>query len=243
MADAVGRGGASPRDRVETWFAARGWTVFPFQRATWDAWRAGDSGLVHSPTGTGKSLAAWLGPLMEGMAHPDPGRPLRVLWVTPLKALARDTAENLRFAAAGLGADWRVEVRNGDTPSAQRARQLKDPPHCLVTTPESLSLMLSYADWQRRLGGLGTVIVDEWHELLGSKRGVQLELCLARLRSLAPGLRTWGLSATLGNLEQARDVLMGSAGAGRLIEGRVSAETRIRALIPPRLKLSLKTPP
>lgn len=220
------------RRRVEAWFGSRGWTVFPYQRAAWDAWRAGESGLIHSPTGTGKSLAAWLGPLMQAMAAPGAQRGLRVVWVTPLKALARDTAENLQKAASELGTEWRIEVRNGDTGSSVRARQLKDPPHCLVTTPESLSLMLSYRDWQRPLSQLETVVVDEWHELLGSKRGVQLELCLAHLRRGAPGLRTWGLSATLGNLEQARDVLLGGSGHGRLIEGGISAETRIRALIP-----------
>ena len=226
----------SVRRRVREWFGSRGWTVFPYQHAAWDAWQAGESGLIHSPTGTGKSLAAWLGPLMAAMEDPGKPRGLRVLWVTPLKALARDTAESLQAAAAGLGTDWRVEVRNGDTGSGVRARQLKDPPHCLVTTPETLSLMLSYREWQRPLRKLETVVVDEWHELLGSKRGVQLELCLARLREGAPGLRTWGLSATLGNLAQALDVLLGGPGKGRLIEGRISGETRIRSLIPGRME-------
>ncbi len=224
----------SARARVEAWFTDQGWRVFPYQAEAWDAYRAGESGLIHSPTGTGKSLAAWLGPLTEGLEEPDPG--LRVLWITPLKALARDTAENLQSAATALGSEWRVEVRTGDTRQSARARHLKDPPACLITTPESLSLMLSYRDWQRPLRQVRAVIVDEWHELLGSKRGVQLELCLARLRALAPGLRTWGLSATLGNLGEARDVLLGASAPGRLIEGRLPREVRIRALVPEQIE-------
>ena len=219
---------------MESWFADQGWSVFPFQAEAWDAYRAGESGLIHSPTGTGKSLAAWLGPLMEGLEAP--GRGLQVLWITPLKALARDTEENLQAAATALGSPWRVEVRTGDTRQSARARHLRDPPAGLITTPESLSLMLSYRDWQRPLARVRAVIVDEWHELLGSKRGVQLELCLARLRTLAPGLQTWGLSATLGNLEEARDVLLGAGAPGRLIEGRVPREVRIRALLPEQIE-------
>ena len=222
---------------LETWFAAQGWEPAPFQRAAWAAHARGESGLIHSATGSGKTLAAWGGALLEGLAADsvDAAQPgIRVLWITPLRALAGDTVRSLSTAAAGVGLDWRVEKRTGDTPGSTRQRQRRRPPQALVTTPESLSLLLSYADVDRTFRQLGTVIVDEWHELLGSKRGVQLELCLARLRRLAPGLRTWGLSATLGNLDEAMAALLGEGHAqGRLISGAAARPLRIEALLPP----------
>ncbi|MEJ2514856.1 MAG: ligase-associated DNA damage response DEXH box helicase [Gammaproteobacteria bacterium] len=219
-------------DRAAAWFAALGWEVFGFQRRAWEAYREGRSGLIHSPTGSGKTLAAWLGPLTE----PGQGPGLKVLWITPLRALARDTARSLAAAAEAVDADWRVELRTGDTPQSARTRQRRRPPDALVTTPESLSVMLSYADADNLLGGLRCVVVDEWHELLGSKRGVQLQLCLARLRRLAPRMVTWGLSATLGNLEQAMAVLLGPERPGELIRGAVPRDIRIRALVPPEVE-------
>ena len=218
--------------RVQAWFDERGWRLFEFQREARDAYLAGESGLIHSPTGSGKSLAAWLGPLAEAAAAGWPDGGPRVLWITPLRALAADTRENLAEAAAALGGSWRVEVRTGDTAQSVRARQRRRPPEALITTPESLSVLMSYADgasWFRRLA---CVVVDEWHELLGTKRGVQLELCLARLRSIAPGLRTWGLSATLANLADARDVLLGPGMAGRLVRGQAPKTVRIRSVLP-----------
>lgn len=202
---------------IQTWFERKGWTPFPFQLETWNAYLAGQSGLIHAPTGMGKSFAAWLGPLIEwAMEHPEPQRwaamapePLRVLWVTPLRALANDTANTLRAPVAELGLPWTVELRTGDTSSHVKQRQRTRLPSALVTTPESLSLLLSYPETRQQFRTLRSVVVDEWHELLGTKRGVQTELVLARLRTWTPGLRIWGLSATLGNLDQALDVLLG----------------------------------
>jgi len=219
---------------IERWFASEGREVLPFQRTAWRASLAGRSGLIHAPTGSGKTLAAWLGPVQAlTAAHPDglpPG--LRVLWITPLRALAADTQRNLQAALRGLGLDWRVELRSGDTAQTVRARQWRSPPMALVTTPESLSVMLATRGAAERFASVQTVIVDEWHELIGGKRGVQLELCLARLRAQAAGLRCWGLSATLGNLEQARDVLLGPGVDGELIEGQVPRPVVIDALLP-----------
>lgn len=220
---------------IERWFASRGWEVFDYQRETWAAYRRGASGLVHSPTGSGKSLAAWLGPVGDAL---DEGGcdGLQVLWITPLRALAGDTRENLQGAVDGLGLGWRVEVRTGDTSQSVRARQRRSPPEALITTPESLSILLSYADGGRQFARLRAVVVDEWHELLGTKRGVQLELCLARLRSLAPGLRVWGLSATLANLPEALETLLGPAGDAReervLVRGREPKAVTIRSVLP-----------
>lgn len=220
---------------LNDWFRLYGWKPFPFQREAWRAYLDGKSGLVHAPTGTGKTLAVWLGPIIEWLReHPAPkaGRePLRVLWVTPLRALATDTVESLRVPVEGLGIPWTVEKRTGDTSSSIKARQKERMPTALVTTPESLSLLLSYPDARKRLSTLRCVIVDEWHELLGTKRGIQTELCLARLRGWIQELRTWGLSATLGNLEEARDVLLGNSD-GKLIQGKLAKDIRIDTLIP-----------
>ena len=194
---------------LERWFAANGWEAFEFQREVWQAYLAGESGLVHSATGSGKTLAAWLGPLAEGIAEGVTTAPaLRVLWITPMRALAADTVYSMQRAVEGLGLPWTVGLRTGDTSSAERAKQARKLPSALVTTPESLSLMLSNADAREKLSDLRLVVVDEWHELLGNKRGVMTELCIARLRKWNPALRIWGLSATLGNVEESLDRLV-----------------------------------
>jgi ATP-dependent Lhr-like helicase len=229
---------ADPLAAVEGWFADRGWEPFPFQREAWAAYRAGESGLIHASTGTGKTYAAFLGPALEALAEPaaaDPA-PLRVLWVTPLRALSGDTALSLANAAGRLGLEWLVETRTGDTGSAARARQRKRLPAVLVTTPESLSLLLTRDDARGLFANLRCVIADEWHELLGTKRGVLTELALARLRTLCPNLRTWGLSATLGNLDEALAALVGVGRAGRVIRGRTAKAVVIDSVIPDRVE-------
>lgn len=224
--------------RIERWFDARDWHVFDFQREAWAAMRRGRSGLVHAPTGTGKTLAAWFGAVGRWLACADdreatPG--LTVLWITPLRALAADTTQHLTRSAGELGLNWRIEQRTGDTAAHIKARQRRQLPSALVTTPESLSLLLSYAGHDKAFATLDCVVVDEWHELLSTKRGVQLELALARLRAIRPGLCTWGLSATLANLDEAADTLTGGR-AVTLIRGMVPATTDIEALIPPSLE-------
>ncbi|MEW5925873.1 MAG: ligase-associated DNA damage response DEXH box helicase [Gemmatimonadota bacterium] len=230
---------------MEGWFRSRGWEPFPFQREVWDAYLAGESGLIHAATGTGKTYAAWMGPLLEWVAeHPGPARgpakkpraaspPLRVLWITPLRALAADTEAALRAPLEALGLPWTLESRTGDTSAATRARQGRRLPTALVTTPESLSLLLSRPDARDLFRDLRAVVADEWHELMGSKRGVQTELALARLRRWRPGLRTWGVSATLGNLDEARAALLGAGAAGRVVRGMLPKRLTVDALIPP----------
>lgn len=201
-------------ERIRAWFAEQGWEPFPYQEAVWSAYGAGEDGLVHVPTGMGKTLAIWGSVLARALEENDEGGGGRVLWVTPLRALARDTTVALQRAADGVGVPWTVERRTGDTSSSVKARQRKRLPEVLVTTPESLSLLLSYPDARTLFRSVHTVVVDEWHELLGTKRGTQTELGLARLRHWTPGLRSWGLSATLGNLDEALAVLRGSPPRG-----------------------------
>jgi ATP-dependent helicase Lhr and Lhr-like helicase len=218
---------------VDDWFAARGWTVFPFQRAVWDAALAGESGMLHATTGSGKTYAVWFAALLRAMAAPPRRKAgLRVLWLTPMRALAADTLRALADSAADLLPGWSIDARTGDTSSAARARQAKRLPDALVTTPESLSLMLSKADAQEQFSLLDMVIVDEWHELMGNKRGVQAQLALARLRRWNPNLVVWGLSATLGNLRRAMEVLLGPDVAGTVVEGSLRKEILVDTLIP-----------
>lgn len=219
-----------PANALLPFFENRDWQPFPFQQETWNAYLAGKSGLLHAPTGLGKTLAVYLGPLAE---PPSPDGNCQVLWLTPLRALAADTLRALREPLSILASGCEAEARTGDTPAALRARLRKKLPHTLVTTPESLSGMLTHADFREKLGGLRCIVVDEWHELLGSKRGVQTELCLARLRAWLPGVRIWGLSATLGNLTEARQVLLGNAFPGSVdISADLAKEITIETLLP-----------
>ena len=218
--------------RLEAWFAASGWRAFDFQREVWAAYAAGESGLIHSATGTGKTLAAFLGPVAEAIEEgAEKAPPLRVLWITPMRALAGDTVQSLAKAVAATGLSWTVGIRTGDTPAAERARQARRLPTALVTTPESLALLISQADAQGRLATVRAVIVDEWHELLGNKRGVQVELALARLKRCSPALRIWGLSATLGNLDEALERLLAGS-PGRVVRGVSDKAVVIDTLIP-----------
>ncbi|MDQ6663910.1 MAG: DEAD/DEAH box helicase, partial [Acidobacteriota bacterium] len=218
--------------RILDWFASRGWSPFPFQHEVWDAYLAGESGLIHAATGTGKTYAAWLGPVIEWMnGDGEVNPPLRVLWITPLRALVADTEQALRAPLQDMNIPWRLESRSGDTKASVRARQQKSLPTAMVTTPESLALFLAREDAEPRFADLRLVIVDEWHELMGSKRGVMTELLLARLRRWKPEIRTWGLSATLGNLNMARETLLGS-GNGRIVRGLVPKSVLIDSLLP-----------
>ena len=219
---------------ITAFFKSRNWRVAPFQRETWQSYLNGESGLIHAPTGTGKTLAAWFGPVITAMKHNtvESQPPLAIVWVTPMRALASDTTQALQATCEALDLPWRVEKRTGDSSTSARNKLAKSPPTALVTTPESLSLLLSYPDFQKRFAKTHTVIVDEWHELLGSKRGVQLELCLARLHRLNPNLVTWGISATIGNLDEAAQVLLGANQSPKLIVAESRKKIHIEALIP-----------
>lgn len=232
---------AATAPRVTAWMSSRGWQPFAFQQAVWAAQAEGRSGLLHATTGAGKTYAVWLGLLERLLAEQgEAGRapPLTVLWITPMRALAADSAAALRTPLADLAPGWTLGQRTGDTPPAERARQDRRMPTVLVTTPESLSLLLARDKAPQELAGVRAVVVDEWHELIGSKRGVQVQLGLARLRRWQPGLITWGMSATLGNLDEARQVLCGPDGLldvlpSVLVQGRVDKTLRIDTLIPP----------
>ena len=215
---------------IEAWFELQGWTPLPFQRKCWQAYLAGESGLIQVPTGSGKTYAAVMGPIAELLADPSPG--LRLLYLTPLRALSRDLALAIQQPIEAMGWPLRVGIRNGDTSSYERGKQLRSPPEILITTPESLSLLLANPKAPALFAGLRAVVIDEWHELMGSKRGSQTELCLSWLRSQRPGLRTWAISATIGNLDEAAHSALGAGSEPRLITAPIARATEIRSLLP-----------
>lgn len=236
--------GTSP-DYAKHWFTARGWKPFAFQKQVWAAVRQGHSGLLHASTGAGKTYAVWFAALNRFATALTPeatprkrkpaAAPLTVLWITPMRALAADTARALEAPLQNLHIPWSVGLRTGDTSSSERARQSRRLPTALITTPESLTLMLARTDAPTALATLRMVVVDEWHELLGNKRGVQLQLALARLRRWNPQLIVWGISATLGNQAHAEQVLI-PQGGGISVQGQSSKTLLVDTLQPPAIE-------
>lgn len=218
------------------WFEGRGWKPWAFQSETWERYFAGESGLVQVATGAGKTYAAYLGPLAElvgGMRQSGDITPaLRILYITPLRAVSRDIELALRAPAEELCSGLLVESRTGDTKQSLRAKQRLRLPHVLVTTPESLCLLLARDDAPSLLSGVRCAIIDEWHELLSSKRGTQVELGLSRLRVFSPGMRTWALSATLANAEEAAQAAVGARGVGAVVRAPMERAIIIDSVLP-----------
>jgi len=221
-------------DAFAAWFAGRGWAPHPHQMAMVAAARADRSALLIAPTGGGKTLAGFLPSLIDLAQHVGTRAPLHTLYVSPLKALAVDIKRNLTEPIDDMGLDILVETRTGDTPAARRQRQRRRPPDLLLTTPESLALLLSYTDAPRLFAGLRCVVVDELHAMVGGKRGDLLALCLARLGRYAPSLRRVGLSATVADEEALLGWLSptGCPDPDRvsLVRGQAAPDSRIEIL-------------
>ena len=200
---------------ITNWFKSRDWDVFPFQQEVWNAFLSGKNGLLNAPTGSGKTFALFMPNLIKWIdEHPDSYQEkekngLKVLWITPLRALAKDIQKALQNSVDEMGIPWEIGRRTGDVSQSVKQKQNRKMPEVLITTPESVHILLAQKNYKRHFKNLDTVIVDEWHELLGSKRGIQAELGLSRLRGLRPNLSVWGISATIGNLDEALDVLLG----------------------------------
>lgn len=215
---------------IFNWFETQGWQPLPFQLETWQAYLDGKSGMIQVPTGSGKTYAAVMGAIAEMLHQPTAG--LQLLYITPLRALSRDIERSILRPIEEMNWTLRVESRTGDTSSSRKTRQLKNMPAILITTPESLAVMLSYAGARERFGSLRGVVLDEWHELLSSKRGTQTELCLSHLRSIQPNLRTWAVSATLGNVREAAQVAVGTSTEPVIIQSTLKRETLITSILP-----------
>ncbi|WP_367117838.1 DEAD/DEAH box helicase, partial [uncultured Chryseobacterium sp.] len=189
---------------IRNWMADKGISPFKFQAETWRKFGNGYSGMVIAPTGFGKTYSVFLAMICDFLNRPEKYRKgLKMIWITPLRSLSKDIAKAMQEAIDEIGLDWLVGVRNGDTDPKVRQQQVKNMPEILVATPESLHLLLGQKKHQRFFEHLQTIVIDEWHELLGSKRGVMIELGVAQLRKYVPKLKIWGITATIGNLDEA----------------------------------------
>lgn len=223
---------------AQHWFEQQQWKPYPFQEQTWRAIAAGKSGLLNAPTGFGKTFAIWFGVLEHYVQQQErkKRKGLHCLWITPLRALSKEIENATNRVSGDLHLPYRIGLRTGDTTTKERAKQKKDTPEALITTPESVQLMLAQKGYADLFRNLEFVIVDEWHELLGSKRGVQMELALTRLRAINPKLKVWGISATIGHLEQAKDILLASVPDSVMIRAKLEKKLEIETILPDTLE-------
>tara|TARA_S200000501_G_scaffold275966_1_gene259808 strand:- start:211 stop:2628 length:2418 start_codon:yes stop_codon:yes gene_type:complete len=217
---------------VNFWFEEQGWRPQPFQKACWKAYEQGQNGMLHAPTGSGKTYALWGGIVAEAQKEHSLKKATYALWITPLRALAVEIQQATQRMNDALLPATKVALRTGDTSQNLRAKQKRDPSFGLVTTPESLHVLLSTKEHKTYFKQLRVVVIDEWHELLGTKRGVQVELALVYLRSFIPELRVWGISATLGNQELARTILLGTTENYSVINAKISKNIRVKSVLP-----------
>ncbi len=224
-----------------SWFRQQKWTPFAFQKETWTAFLQGKHGLLNAPTGSGKTYALWF-PIVLNYMRKNPDYKIRhpkgikAIWITPLRALSQEIRQSAERITLDLDTGLTVGIRTGDTSTRERARQRKAMPDLLITTPESLHLLLATKGYDSIFRECTAIVVDEWHELLGTKRGVQVELALSRLKTIAPELRIWGISATIGNLEEAREVLLGPQTEALqnsiLIKANLRKKITVKSIIP-----------
>jgi ATP-dependent Lhr-like helicase len=229
---------------AQQWFEQQGWSAFPFQTQTWTAFLQGKNGLLNAPTGSGKTYALWLPIVLDYIkSKPDyktkhkPG--LKAIWITPLRALSVEIKQAAERVSNDLQTGLTVGIRTGDTSSAERSKMRTKMPDLLITTPESMQLMLASKDYKNTFKTCTAIVVDEWHELLGTKRGVQTELALSRLKAVAPKMRIWGISATIGNLQQAMEVLLGPNSEAlqnsAMIRAHINKRINVLSIIPEKM--------
>jgi ATP-dependent Lhr-like helicase len=250
---------------IREWYKRKSWKQFAFQQEMEDAYLQGYSGLLNAPTGSGKTFALFLPFLADFInKHPDSytsqtNNGLLMLWITPLRALTNDIRKAMQEVCDEIGLPWKIATRTGDTPAAEKQALKKKLPEVLLTTPESLHLMLAQKEYPKLFQSLQVVVIDEWHELLGTKRGVQVELGLSRLKVLSldsialsqnalasdnsdsglktpdSGLKIWGISATIGNLEEAAEVLLGNDFPPeriKMVRANLEKKLQIKSIIP-----------
>ena len=225
---------------IHEWMIAKNFHPFDFQEACWDKILKNESGLVNAPTGCGKTFSVFLGVLIQYInENPDTYQLLKknglqLIWISPLRALAKDIGRAMGTVLIELEIPWKVAIRNGDTSTAERQKQKNNLPEILIITPESLQLMLAQKKYSENLSNLKFIAVDEWHELLGSKRGVQTELAISRLIGATKNkLSIWGISATIGNLEEAKNILMSPLHKkGSIIRAKMDKRIEVMSIIP-----------
>lgn len=221
------------------YFHKKGWTPFPFQLEAWNDFLDGKSGLLNAPTGSGKTFALWFPVILEYInQNPDTWKKpkkngIQLIWVTPLRALSKDIQLAMQEVCESIGLPWNVAVRNGDTDAKTRAALKRNPPECLITTPETLHVLISQKEHGKLFQSLKAIVVDEWHELVGNKRGVQVQLALEYIQSICPStFRRWAVSATLGNLEEAAATLLGKNLPVHIIKAKIEKEILLNSVFP-----------
>lgn len=232
---------------VKEWLASKQFQPFAYQQETWQHIIDGNSGLVNAPTGTGKTFSVFLGSLIQFInEHPKDYKNkskngLQLIWITPLRALAKDIGRAMEEVMGEFGLQWKIGIRNGDTSISDRQKQKRQMPEVLIITPESLHLLLAQKNYADIFRTLRIIAVDEWHELIGGKRGVQVELAISRITGLkkfhfsntGSSFSIWGISATIGNLQQAMDVLLHSlAKKGVIVRANLQKKIEIESVIP-----------
>ena len=221
---------------VESFFEKKGWAQQPFQKEATKAFRDGKHGVVNAPTGSGKTYSLAI-PILERIAN-NKTKGLKAIWITPIRALALEIESSIEKAIGLLDLPIRVARRTGDTSSSQRQKIKRNPPDILVTTPETLHLLLASKGYDKYFKNLQAIVIDEWHELIGTKRGVQIELALSRLKKISP-LQVWGISATIGNLDEAIAVLLGNDigdADTHIIKSKIEKEIEICSILPDDVK-------
>lgn len=222
---------------AKDWFLLKKWKPHAFQKQTWKYIAAGYSGMLNAPTGYGKTYAIWFGVIHDFLnrskKNKSADKGLHCLWITPLRALSKEIENAAQQVSDDLQLPYSIGVRTGDTSAKEKAAHKKQMPHALITTPESMHLMIAQKGYAEVFKKLQFVIIDEWHELLGNKRGVQIELALSRLRAINPALKVWGISATIGNLEEAKDILLGNAeNKSILVKAEIEKKIVIETILP-----------
>lgn len=226
---------------AKNWFQSKGWEPFPFQKETWEAFLAGKHGVLNAPTGSGKTYALWVAIVLNYIKEnpnykTEKPKGLKAVWITPLRALSLEIQQTTQRFCDDIGLPFEVGIRTGDTSEKDRAAQRRSMPELLITTPESLQLLLASKGYAKTFENCTAIVIDEWHELLGSKRGVQVELALSRLKTISKNMRIWGISATIGNLQQAQEVLLGPASKAFknsiLVKADIKKKITVKSIIP-----------
>lgn len=218
-------------DDAIKWFETRNWQPFDFQLSSWKAFLNRKSGLLNAPTGSGKTYALIIPSILEISNSNKKG--IQLIWIAPIRALTKEIKIAAEQVINDLNLEVTVAVRIGDTSSAEKQQQKKHPPNILITTPESWHVLLAQKGYANYFKSLSAVVVDEWHELLGSKRGVQVELALSRMKGLNQKLKVWGISATIGNMDEAMEVLMGNDSIEAVfIQSKIEKSIEVESVLP-----------
>ena len=219
---------------IINWFSENDWKAHAFQKKAWKYQLDGYSGIVNAPTGSGKTYSVLLPIFIPYIENKETPVGLKLIWIAPIRALAKEICISAERAIEAFGLNWTVGIRTGDTKTLERQKQIDKPPQILITTPESLHIILSSKKSKKILDSCENIVVDEWHELIGSKRGVQTELFLGYMRKLHSEIKIWGISATIGNLTKAMEVLLGPEDGGKrvLIKANIKKKIIVKTIMP-----------